>query len=798
MILTKNIRKVHIVGIGGISMSAIAKLLIHRGYACTGSDKVKNDNTDEVERLGAKIFIGHEASNITDQDLLVYTAAVDENIPEIKRAKELGIPVYGRAAFLGELMAEFENSVAVSGAHGKTTTTSMLTHVLKDRLTPTVLVGGLLAGEHSNILIGHGNAFIHEACEFKDTFLSLRPKTSVILNIDEDHLEYFKNLDNIVKSFAQFITQTTGTCVYNVDDENVRRAVELAKKVASGTQGSANPIYPSGAQGSQDPNNPSGAQGSVNLTYPSGAQGSVNPTYSYEKTIKNTPENGTLSNHDKPDCVRPLRLSQGINSTIQGYSIGKTEENPNYSYEKPMSEKDCNGAFTTSDSENSKTAQNIKENNQDYSHQKADILHKRIDSLHQKADCSHKKTGILLPHFKTFGTSPEADYRAVALERTDDARAKFTVLRKYSLNKGTNQSLQQTQIDERHSSKVPANESHSATKTPINENNSAIKASNIKASNIKASKNDSYLVKTSINETRLASSATSDGRCSEKASADERSLAKVPANKSHSTITPAKENQKNFCATPSGRELDFSYGEGYVILAHVELSAYDFINWQNALATFAASMELLCGDSVVIDDNYLETASWVAEKLGSFKNADRRFQVLGTFKGITVVDDFAHHPNEIKNAVSTAVSYFNKSVKAPQSDDNAFNQHDKSLKQDSDNTEQGGQKKLVALFQPYTFSRTKLLLDEFGTCFKGVDVLVVSDILGGREVDPGDISASDVVRVARENGIDAIEGGSLEESGDKALEILKSGGLVMTVGCGNVYLAARYMRDKLK
>lgn len=484
------VRKVHIVGIGGISMSAIAKILVHRGYLCTGSDKTYNDQCAEVEKLGVSVSIGHEASNITDQDLVIYTAAVSEEIPEIARAKRLGIPVIGRAQFLGQLMAEYRDSVAVSGAHGKTTTTSMISHLLKDLLDPTVLVGGVLHDNHSNVVIGKGETFVHEACEFKDTFLSLRPRVSVILNIDEDHLDYFSGLPAIVASFRKFALATREIVVYFADDRNVAEAVSPLRS--------------------------------------------------------------------------PLDSGESGASSVTGGS----------------------------------------------------------------ARCGEEGFSAAGARAVSFGTGDDAEYRVVNLRRAENATAEFDLEKRG------------------------------------------------------------------------------------------------------------------------------------VRLAHISLGVPGFVNWMNAAAAFVACVEML-GESVTP-----EIFAHLAARLGDFENTDRRFQRYGTYGGITVVDDFAHHPNEIRPAVETA----------------------KSLCRG----------KVIALFQPYTYSRTRELLDDFGACFAGVDALVVSDILGGREVDPGDIHARDVVRAAEAHGVKAYLSDTLEHAGDLAISLAGAGDMIVTMGCGNVYLAARYMDRKLK
>lgn len=196
---------IHCIGIGGIGLSAIAELLLSRGYTVSGSDMKESDITLHLARSGARIFIGHRAENVEEADLVVYSAAVGSDNPELVRAAEKGIPAVTRAELLGVLMREYENSIAISGTHGKTTTTSMVSLVFEAaRLEPTIFVGGNLAEIGGNVKVGHSQYFITEACEYMDSFLNLRPKMEIILNIDSDHLDYFKDIEHIVSSFDRF------------------------------------------------------------------------------------------------------------------------------------------------------------------------------------------------------------------------------------------------------------------------------------------------------------------------------------------------------------------------------------------------------------------------------------------------------------------------------------------------------------------------------------------------------------------------------------------------------------------
>ena len=176
----------------------------------------ESDITAHLAQKGARIFIGHRAENVDSADLVVYSAAVGHDNPELMRAAQRGIPQVTRAELLGVLMDEYQNSIAISGTHGKTTTTSMVSLVLeRAKLEPTILVGGNLAEIGGNVKVGHSGYFVTEACEYMDSFLSLRPKIEIILNIDSDHLDYFKDIDHIVNSFDKFakLVPTDGTII---------------------------------------------------------------------------------------------------------------------------------------------------------------------------------------------------------------------------------------------------------------------------------------------------------------------------------------------------------------------------------------------------------------------------------------------------------------------------------------------------------------------------------------------------------------------------------------------------------
>lgn len=199
-------KKLHFIGIGGISMSGLAEIIYNKGYQVTGSDRKHSITTDHLEQLGISIYYGHDANNIEeDVDLIVYTAAIHEDNPEIQAAKARGIELMTRSVFLGLLMHHFDYPICVSGTHGKTTTTSMLSHALLSAdLDPTISVGGILKGINGNIRIGHSKYFVTEACEYCDSFLDFFPRVGIILNIEEDHLDYFKDIHQIRDSFQKF------------------------------------------------------------------------------------------------------------------------------------------------------------------------------------------------------------------------------------------------------------------------------------------------------------------------------------------------------------------------------------------------------------------------------------------------------------------------------------------------------------------------------------------------------------------------------------------------------------------
>jgi len=221
---SKNIKSVHFIGIGGISMSGLAEILKNLGYTVSGSDIKSSNITDKLERNGIKIYISHNENNIGNCDLVVYTAAVKENNPELIKARQLGITTIERAVLLGQIMKKYPFSIAISGTHGKTTTTSMVSMImLESNLDPTIHIGGELDAIGGNTRIGSNKYFITEACEYVESFLKFFPHLAIVLNIDADHLDYFKDINHIKQAFLKFmeLVPKEGCIVACVDDENV-------------------------------------------------------------------------------------------------------------------------------------------------------------------------------------------------------------------------------------------------------------------------------------------------------------------------------------------------------------------------------------------------------------------------------------------------------------------------------------------------------------------------------------------------------------------------------------------------
>lgn len=225
----KQWKKIHMIGIGGVSMSGLAEHLTHFGFTITGSDAKESDNTRHLKEIGIDVTIGHDTSKIDNTDLVVYTAAIPKTDEEFCYAKEKNKQMMERSEFLGHLTKCYQECICISGTHGKTTTTSMIaTCFLEANLDPTIEVGAYLKAINGNNKTGMSEYFILEACEYVDSFLQFSPNTIIILNIDNDHLDYFKNIDNIKNSFKKFTEKldNNGTIIANLDDENTKEVVK--------------------------------------------------------------------------------------------------------------------------------------------------------------------------------------------------------------------------------------------------------------------------------------------------------------------------------------------------------------------------------------------------------------------------------------------------------------------------------------------------------------------------------------------------------------------------------------------
>lgn len=226
------VKKVYFIGIGGSGMCPLAEILQSKGYEVSGSDHYLSDTLETMIKKGTKVHLSHQEENIEIENpgLVVYSAAIKKDNPEMVAAMKRNLPIMERSQLQGEVTSWYKNAIAVSGTHGKTSTTSMITQIFTQAgEDPTAIIGGKLPFIGGNSRIGRSEYIICEACEYVDSFLNLQPAISVILNIDEDHLDYFKTLDNIVTSFGRFAGQTTRKIFVNGDDANSLRAVEGAR-----------------------------------------------------------------------------------------------------------------------------------------------------------------------------------------------------------------------------------------------------------------------------------------------------------------------------------------------------------------------------------------------------------------------------------------------------------------------------------------------------------------------------------------------------------------------------------------
>ncbi len=224
--IISNVKRIHMIGIGGSGMCPLAEILHSKGYILTGSDNNESDPLKRIKGMGIKVFMGHSKENIKGAELVVYSAAIARDNPEIVAANEKGIPTMERSHLLGALTRYYDNVIGVSGTHGKTTVTSMITQILVlNKMEPTAVIGGRLPLINSNGIAGKSETMVCEACEFVDTFLQMSPDITVLLNIDNDHLDYFKTMDNLVLSFHKFIKMSRKAYI-NGDDKLCSKAAQ--------------------------------------------------------------------------------------------------------------------------------------------------------------------------------------------------------------------------------------------------------------------------------------------------------------------------------------------------------------------------------------------------------------------------------------------------------------------------------------------------------------------------------------------------------------------------------------------
>ena len=219
----KSYKNIHMIGIGGISMSGIAEILHNWGFTVTGSDSTQSIITDELKSRGIKITIGNDIDSVKDADIVVYSAAINKNHPELVEARRLNIKAVERANFLGEITRCYKNTVTIAGTHGKTTTTSMVSlSFLEANLDPSIQVGAILDKINGNNRVGNSENFVIEACEYVESFLKFSPRSAIILNIDNDHLDYFKTFENVKEAFIKYVKllPEDGFLVLNGDDKN--------------------------------------------------------------------------------------------------------------------------------------------------------------------------------------------------------------------------------------------------------------------------------------------------------------------------------------------------------------------------------------------------------------------------------------------------------------------------------------------------------------------------------------------------------------------------------------------------
>lgn len=245
--LLETVKRIHFIGIGGAGMCPLAEILHSKGYQLSGSDNNETDTLQRIRNLGIPVVLGQKAENIGDAEMVVFTAALLPDNPELVAAREMGVPTFERSKLFGAITRKFGNCVGVCGTHGKTTATSMLTQILlKCDIDTSAIIGGKLPLIGANGKVGTEDLLVCEACEFANTFLDLSPSVALLLNVDADHLEFFKTMDNLIAAFGKFCKLARDCVIYNGDDEKSRIAVSMAgeKEYITFGMSSDNDWYP--------------------------------------------------------------------------------------------------------------------------------------------------------------------------------------------------------------------------------------------------------------------------------------------------------------------------------------------------------------------------------------------------------------------------------------------------------------------------------------------------------------------------------------------------------------------------
>lgn len=245
--LLETVKRIHFIGIGGAGMCPLAEILHSKGYQLSGSDNNETDTLQRIRNLGIPVVLGQKAENIGDAEMVVFTAALLPDNPELVAARESGVPTFERSKLFGAVTRKFGSCVGVCGTHGKTTATSMLTQILlKCGIDTSAVIGGKLPLIDANGRVGTKDLLVCEACEFANTFLDLSPSCALLLNIDADHLEFFKTMDNLIAAFGKFCSLARDCVIYNGDDEKSRIAVSMTqgKKLVTFGLSSENDWYP--------------------------------------------------------------------------------------------------------------------------------------------------------------------------------------------------------------------------------------------------------------------------------------------------------------------------------------------------------------------------------------------------------------------------------------------------------------------------------------------------------------------------------------------------------------------------